>query len=93
MPDAYLTIAAFSAYTAILVALGYVIGRVHARYHVMHGMVRRQLRTREAAAVKQEAQVTDLLRQLNEAKDVAVKERQALDRARAEMAKAKGMVA
>lgn len=97
MLDLFLIFTALSAYTAILVALGYVVGRVHAQYHVTYRVVRRQLRKREAAAVKQEAQATALLKQLNEAKSTTVKARQELERdlerARAEMARAKGLVA
>lgn len=93
MLDLLLIFTALSAYTAIVAALGYVVGRFHSQYHVTYRMVRKSLRDREAAAVKQEAQAINVLKQLNEAKEVAVQAHRDLQRERAEMAKAKGLVA
>lgn len=86
MPDSYPRFAAFSAYTAILVALGYILRVLHVDYRVMRTIVKRTVDTRDAHMQRQ-------AERLEAARDALVTAKRELEQERAELAKAKGLSA
>lgn len=86
MPDSYLIFAAFSAYTVVLVALGYGLRILHVDYRVMRMIVKRTVDTRDEHMQRQ-------TERFEAARDALLKAKRELEQERAELAKAKGLSA
>lgn len=86
MLDSYVIFIAFSAYTLILIALGYVLRILWVDYRMMRMIVQRTVNTRDEHMKKQVAEWQAALSALLKAK-------REMEQERAALAKAKGMSA
>lgn len=91
MLDLLVTIAAFSAFSAILVALGCVLHILYVDYRVMKSIVERTAKVRDNHTTNQLGQMKRLTDELKAATKQHNEAKQELERERAEWSKMKGL--